>query len=285
MSDIKHERLNPLNDYIFQKLLGEKGDEEQLLSFLNAVLKRTGRDKLVSVEIIESKVLTAEIIGDKTSILDIRAVTDSNTKINIEVQLRNLGNMDRRSLFYWSRDYSKGIDAGQDYTELPDVIAINIVNFDFIPLDDFHTTFHLWEDNHRYMLTGALEIHFIDITKFRQFTDKDIVNNPLHRWLIYFDKNTPNDILEEVIEMDRAIKKANEKMEYISSDKETLRIYQMREMALSDYTSGINHAKRETAAEIAREMLLDGETMSKIMKYTKLTEKAINDIQLTFIEK
>ena len=41
-------RLNPLNDYIFQKLLGEKGDEEQLLSFLNAVLKRTGRDTLNS---------------------------------------------------------------------------------------------------------------------------------------------------------------------------------------------------------------------------------------------
>jgi len=35
-------RLNPLNDYLFQKYMGEKGDEEQLLSFLNAVLSRTG---------------------------------------------------------------------------------------------------------------------------------------------------------------------------------------------------------------------------------------------------
>jgi hypothetical protein len=43
-------RLNPLNDYIFQKLLGEKGDEEQLLSFLNAVLKRSNKDKLASVD-------------------------------------------------------------------------------------------------------------------------------------------------------------------------------------------------------------------------------------------
>ena len=77
------ERLNPLNDYVFQRLLGEKGNEEQLLSFLNAVLKRTGRDNLISVEILESKVLTAEIIGDKTSILDILAVTDNNTKANV----------------------------------------------------------------------------------------------------------------------------------------------------------------------------------------------------------
>jgi hypothetical protein len=33
------ERLNPLNDYLFLKIMG---DEEQLLSFLNAVLGRAG---------------------------------------------------------------------------------------------------------------------------------------------------------------------------------------------------------------------------------------------------
>jgi predicted transposase/invertase (TIGR01784 family) len=97
------------------------------LAFLNAVLKRTGKDGLVSVEIVENKTLSAEIIGDKKSILDIRATVNDGTKVNIEVQLCNLGNMDKRSLFYWSREYSKGIKSGQDYQELPSVIAINIV--------------------------------------------------------------------------------------------------------------------------------------------------------------
>jgi hypothetical protein len=32
------ERFNPLNDYLFLKIMGEEGDEEQLLAFLNAVL-------------------------------------------------------------------------------------------------------------------------------------------------------------------------------------------------------------------------------------------------------
>ncbi|MDR2048487.1 MAG: Rpn family recombination-promoting nuclease/putative transposase, partial [Treponema sp.] len=129
------ERLNPLNDYLFLKIMGEKGDEEQLLGFLNAVLKRTGKDKLVSVEIIENKIFPAEVIGDKSSILDLRALLAEGTRITIEVQLRNLGNMDRRSLFYWSREYSKGLEAGQDYEELPNVIAINIVNFEYIRSD------------------------------------------------------------------------------------------------------------------------------------------------------
>jgi hypothetical protein len=31
------ERLDPLNDYLFFKITGKKGDEEQLMAFINAV--------------------------------------------------------------------------------------------------------------------------------------------------------------------------------------------------------------------------------------------------------
>ncbi|MDR0613656.1 MAG: Rpn family recombination-promoting nuclease/putative transposase [Dysgonamonadaceae bacterium] len=246
---MKKERLNPLNDYLFLKYMGEKGDEEQLLAFLNAVLQKTGRNRIVSVEIKENRKLTAEIIDDKSSILDLRATTDEGVKVNIEVQLRNAGNMDRRSLFYWSREYVRGIESGQDYAELPPVIAINIVNFDFIPVDEVHTSFHLWEDHHKdIMLTDALEIHFISMKKFRQLGKRDIDNNSLHRWLTFFDRNTDSKTLKKIVKMDSGIAKAQEKIAFVSRSKEALRAYQMREMALSDYTSGINHAMREGIA-------------------------------------
>jgi hypothetical protein len=32
------ERMDPLNDFLFLKFMGEKGDEDQLLAFLNAVV-------------------------------------------------------------------------------------------------------------------------------------------------------------------------------------------------------------------------------------------------------
>jgi predicted transposase/invertase (TIGR01784 family) len=198
-SEKSPDRLNPLNDYLFFKVMGEKGDEEQLLAFLNAVLKRSGNSRLVSVEILENKTFTAEIIGDKSSILDIRAVLEDKSRVNIEVQLRNLGNMDRRSLFYWSLEYTRSLAAGKDYLELPNVIAINIVNFEFLPEGDFHTSFHLWEDkNKSVMLTDALEIHFVDMVKFRVLREKDIQNDPLHRWLSWFDKDSSPELIEEV---------------------------------------------------------------------------------------
>jgi hypothetical protein len=45
--------------------MGEKGDEEQLTAFLNAVLKRTGKSEISSVSIVENKAFAAEIIGEK----------------------------------------------------------------------------------------------------------------------------------------------------------------------------------------------------------------------------
>jgi hypothetical protein len=105
-------------------------------------------------------------------------------KVNIEVQLRNLGNMDRRSLFYWCREFISGINSGQDYAELPEVIAVN-------------------------------------------------------------DEET----IKKIIAMDTAIGKAQEKVAYVSRDAETLRLYNMRELALMDYVSGINHARREGMQE------------------------------------
>ncbi|MDR2619047.1 MAG: hypothetical protein LBC62_09270, partial [Treponema sp.] len=53
------------------------------------------------------------------------------------------------------------------------------------------------------------------------------------------------ELIEEVVRMDSAIQKAEEKMAFVAQDKEALRAYQMREMAMSDWTSGLNHAKRE----------------------------------------
>jgi predicted transposase/invertase (TIGR01784 family) len=279
------ERLNPLNDFLFLKMMGEKGDEVQLLGFLNAVLGQSGKSKLKSVEILEDRVITPEILGDKTSILDVRAQAEDGTKVNIEVQLRNLGDMDRRSLFYWSKEYSRQIKAGEHYIELPDVIAINIVNFDCIPSKSFHACFHLWEDTEKdLMLTDAMEIHFIDMVKFRHLRDniikgdRNFLNDPLHRWLTFFDKNSPAELIEEVIKMDMAIQKAQERTVFITQDEVSMTEYIRREMALSDWNSAINYHTREAKKETALKMKADNMTMEQIIKYTGLTESQINDL-------
>jgi len=276
------ERLNPLNDFLFLKTMGEKGDEEQLLGFLNAVLGRTGDNKLQSVEILENRIITPEFMGDKTSVLDVRAQTDGGTRVNIEVQLQNFWDMDRRSLFYWSREYSKQLKAGENYIELPNVISINIINFEYINSRNFHACFHLWEDTEKdIMLTDALEIHFIDMVKFRRLGynttegSKDFLNNPLNRWLTFFEKNSPNELIEEILKMDVAIRKANNMIDIVTMDEAAYREYEAREKALHDWNSSLSGAIRETKKEIARKMKVANLPINQIIECTGLTEKQV----------
>jgi predicted transposase/invertase (TIGR01784 family) len=98
------------------------------------------------------------------------------------------------------------------------------------------------------MLTDALEIHFISMSRFRQLSDVDIAGNPLHRWLAFFNKNTNVQTLKKIIMMDTGIAKAQEKILFVSRDRDALRAYRIREKAMSDYTSGINDARREGIA-------------------------------------
>ncbi len=58
------QRLKPLNDFIFGKTFGEKGDEEQLLSLLNAILAKSKHKTLVRIEIAEHRTFTAEVSVD-----------------------------------------------------------------------------------------------------------------------------------------------------------------------------------------------------------------------------
>lgn len=94
------ERMKPLNNYVFKKLFGEEDSKDNLIALLNAILNKNDREKLVTLEIIENKVLTKELIDDKTGILDVRAKTVDGMQMDIEVQLTNQHNMDKRTVWY-----------------------------------------------------------------------------------------------------------------------------------------------------------------------------------------
>jgi len=239
---IRSSKYDPLNDFLFFKVMGEKGDEVQLLAFVNAVLGKTEVDRFTSIEILEDKKLTPDFIGGKTSILDVRAVLHGKKRVNVEVQLRDQHNMDRRSLFYLSREYTRWLKEGEDYIELPDIIGINIVNFDFPPTRHYHSSFHLREDAERdIILTNALEIHYINMVKYRKQGSENL-NDPLYRWLVWFDKNSPPELVEEVVKMDSAIQLAAERMLNLTVDEDVITAYNRMFMASCDRTSEINFA-------------------------------------------
>jgi predicted transposase/invertase (TIGR01784 family) len=277
------ERLNPLNDYLFLKIMGEKGDEEQCIAFINAVLADSNGNPLRLVKILENRSISSENLGDKSVVLDFRALAETdikkNIKVNIEVQLKDLRNMTERTLYYWAREYVSGIKEGEDYSELPRVITINIVDFDHVKLDNFHTAFRLREDTRRdYVLTDALEIHFLNMVKFRKLESKDM-NNALYRWLTYFDVKAPEHELMEVIKMDAAIQRAQTRLEQVTHDNEFMHKYTLRQMAMSDWTTGVNTAFEKGVISVAKNLLHKGLPVELIQETTDLDMETIIALQ------
>ena len=107
----------------------------------------------------------------------------------------------------------------EDYTRLEKVITINILDFEFLGTESYQSTFHLWEDIEKdYMLTDVVEIHFLELPKFRNKKNKDYRENDIERWLMFLEKDISETTLKELMSLDTAIEKAEQKIEYLSSD-------------------------------------------------------------------
>ena len=90
--------------------------------------------------------------------------------------------------------------------------------------------------------------------------------------------------------MDSAISKANERLNFVTQDKEFLRNYHLREMAMSDWTTGINTATEkgiekgivkgamQKQIEIARNSLNEGLPIEIIHKITGLDFETIKSL-------
>jgi predicted transposase/invertase (TIGR01784 family) len=202
--------------------------------------------------------------------------------------------MERRSLFYWCKVYYRSLNEGQDYQELPNVIAVNIVGYDFPHGGGVHTRFTLREESDpSLVLSPALEIHFVNMVQWRKQREKDIASNPLHRWLTWFDEERPPELVEEVLSMDSAIMAANERQDFVIQDEAAFRTYWSRRGAEHDRISNLNGARREgeqigrqtgreeKALEIARKMKEIGDPIEKIHDITGLDMETINGLSRT----
>jgi predicted transposase/invertase (TIGR01784 family) len=224
----------------------------------------------------------------------VRAVLQGGARVNVEVQIRNKHNMDRRSLFHWGREFVKSLEAGNDYRKLPDVIAVNIVDFDFPALPDYHTCFHLREDMRwDFVLTNSLEIHFLNMVKYRKAfglrrgkkTIPDaLLDEPLARWLAWFNQSSPPELIAEVVKMDGTIQAAEDRLGYLSGSEDEIRAYELRFTALCDQTTERNHAletgyargrkagKREGKQEIIS-LLKSGKSPEEIIRNYGITNE------------
>ena len=136
-------RIDPKVDYAFKKLFGSEGSAPVLLNLLNAVLKPTAHQHIVSLEII-NPFNDKETPDDKLSIVDVKARDQLGRLYNIEMQMQSSPVYPQRVLYYWAVLYGQQLRDGQDYPLLQPTISISMVNGVLFPqVADYHLDFQL----------------------------------------------------------------------------------------------------------------------------------------------
>ncbi|MDR3292042.1 MAG: Rpn family recombination-promoting nuclease/putative transposase, partial [Methanobrevibacter sp.] len=128
--------FNPLDDYLFSQYMASEGMENQLKSFINAILLEDN-DSIKSINIIANKMIAGEIKGKKACILDLRSESYDGRHFIIEVQNQNQNYFKRRSLLYLAKEFSNSAKEGK-LEELKPHILINILSYKFCKDDVYH---------------------------------------------------------------------------------------------------------------------------------------------------
>lgn len=261
-----------LNDYIFKRTFTKDNPNGILRDLLEAVLKV----KIKNVQVLNAEI-PKDILDEKSSILDIRAELDNKKIVDIEMQVNNEGNIDKRSSLYMSKNIFTQLKIDEEYKELKASIVINILNFNRYKRNSYHSVAHmkfeqtrkeefvdLGYKNEEDMATDVLEMHFIELPKF-------IKKNPeaktkLEQWLWVIAGR------EDKIEMSKLdnpeVKKAIELVEEIMTDPKEREIIEARKMAKFNYDTGIAYAKEEGKK-------LEKKANAKRMKELKMSDEQI----------
>lgn len=272
--------LDPKMDFIFKNIFGSENNKEILISFLNATLK--SKDKIKSV-FIKNGDIKKEHLSDKFSRLDIKAITDKNEHVNIEIQMKNEYNMIQRTLYYWAKLYEGQLKEGDNYSKLSRTICINILNFSYLNNDKFHSAFRLKDIETGDELTNIQEIHFIEVPKLKDNSDE---KDMLVAWTEFLKDPESEKVrtLEMTIE---EIRKARQELVRISSDDRQRELYSMRKKAMLDESDALYNAEqkgklvglKEGKIEMIKGLLLSNVDIEIIKTTSGLTIDEINDIK------
>ena len=284
MENNKNE-VKKLNDFFIRYFFGLKGDEDLLLSFINAIMIDSNFATFVSVDILNPFNLT-EKANNKESIVDFpkgtpsaKAVTEDGIIVIIEIQTYSTKNFFERTLYYWSKNYSNVLKKGEEYPELKPVISINLIDDILFDKTDnrMHTCYLLKEKNTNKILTDHIQMHYVEIPKFDENADMaespPVAKKELKNWILFLKSNKEED-MSQLLKEDTIFEKAINKYNYFTDNEDLLNEYDRREAYLvyqhslmrGSREEGIEQGIRERNYAIAKnlkQMNMDNASISK----------------------
>ena len=186
--------VSPRVDIAFKKIFGVEENKDLLISLINSIV--SSEDQVSDVTLL-NPYNPKNFMKDKLSILDIKAEGVDGKRFNIEIQISDEADYDKRALYYWAKLYTEQLKVAEDYSK---AIGIHILNFTSIPaVDEYHNVFHITEKTSGLVYFKDLELHTIELKKFSSNSKEELsdliikVRNSLDIWMAFL---TRHDLLK-----------------------------------------------------------------------------------------
>lgn len=250
--------VKPTSDIFIKYLFGKVEHKSLLIDFINSVQENMNFPLIKDVE-IKNTFNIKNLVFDKESILDIKAVAENGEIYNIEVQTSGDNIFKHRSLYYWSKLYSSQLTSGEVYKKLCPVICINIVDFKlFCETGRYHLCFMLREfDNPELFLTDHMVIHYLELPELKDYNH----GKQLEKWMYYLKnegKTEGDETMKILLKENPQINQAHEKYISFTKDEELIDAYEAHMKWKRDYNSGIESARQEGRKEGRQEGRQEG---------------------------
>jgi predicted transposase/invertase (TIGR01784 family) len=236
--------IDPKVDYAFKYLLGRDSTRVILIDVLNNVLRPAPGHEIQDIELLNPFNLQ-ETEDDKLSILDIKARDQSGRRFNVEMQMLEYPDYEKRFLYYWSRLYREQLHEGDDYGLLRPTISISFLNHMLFPqVPDHHLRFHLLEDRHHFAMSQDIEFHVLELPKFTKTLAQ--LTSGLDAWLYFLRFAEKIDAAALPVELRQpSIIRAVEELTMLTQTEIEHERYEARRKAQMDHNSFTNAARRE----------------------------------------
>ena len=245
------EYMLPKNDFIFKRLFGHEGNEEITKDLVSSIIGENIR-KLE----FKNPYLLGDIHEDKEEILDVRVELDNNILCDIEIQVANEHNIEKRILDYWSKLYRTSIGKSADYRNMKRTIVILITTFDIDSLkgiEEYHTRWKILEEKLLIELTDVFQIDIIELSKAqKQIKEGTFKRSRRNNW-IKFLINPSNMEEEEMEDLKEEIKKAYELWNDMSLSQEERDRLERRLLDLNSREYAIEYEREEARKEGRKE--------------------------------
>ena len=285
------EPIDPRVDIAFKKIFGVEENKDLLISLVNSIV---GEEDQVKDVTLLNPYNPRNFRQDKLSILDIKAEGKDGKRYNIEIQISDEADYDKRALYYWAKVYTEQLKVAEDYAFLSKAIGIQILNFTSIPkVDKYHNVFHITEKETGLCYFKDLELHTIELKKFSKNANEELadivakVKNSLDMWAAFLTRRDllNKDNLPSTLD-NPALKKAIQVLDVMNFGADEREAYEahlkwlrIEANTVKKYEAkGFTEGKAEKAQEIAKRMIKKGRPVEEACDFTELSLEVVTEL-------